>query len=276
MVSLRFNFCVNGTQWPHFLRPWPGPQIPETGLWDDPPQRVCLRSALLTKEVLGAGLSQDCVLSVTDPSQKAISEPFVRQVQVPIFAVIAQWPRPHHCESLSGEDPRLFIGACAMTTKFLDYKNCTKLMIVEAFPTKQKKAAFWTIFLSAPIPPQNSKFYFIVVLPPLSLNGYASVERFRSHRSLHQLTFGCSFFVYSWKLPTYSGAFSRTIDSFSVFTYSWNFFTHNFSFFLTVGAFCACSGKVRLISALRHCKQRSLTVSKKAPTVSKRASPLIF
>ena len=39
------------------------------------------------KRSLGAGLSQDCALSVTDPSQKAISEPFVRQVQVPIFAV---------------------------------------------------------------------------------------------------------------------------------------------------------------------------------------------
>ena len=50
--------------------------------------RLCLRSALLTKEVLGAGLSQDCALSVTDPSQKAILEPFVRQVQVPSFAVI--------------------------------------------------------------------------------------------------------------------------------------------------------------------------------------------
>ena len=33
------------------------------------------------------GLSQDCALSVTDPSQKVISEPFVRQVQVPMFAV---------------------------------------------------------------------------------------------------------------------------------------------------------------------------------------------
>ena len=56
---------------------------------------VCLRSALLTKEVLGAGLSQDCTLSVTDPSQRAISEPFVRQVQVPIFAVILQvWLLP--------------------------------------------------------------------------------------------------------------------------------------------------------------------------------------
>ena len=51
------------------------------------PLRACLRSTLLTKEVLKAGLSQDCVLSVTDPSQKPISEPFVRQVQVPIFAV---------------------------------------------------------------------------------------------------------------------------------------------------------------------------------------------
>ena len=74
--------------WQHFLGPGPGLQIPETGLWDDPRQRVCLRSALLSKEVLGAGLSQGCALSVTDPSQKAVSEPFVRQVQVPIFAVI--------------------------------------------------------------------------------------------------------------------------------------------------------------------------------------------
>ena len=31
---------------------------------------------------------------------------------------------------------------------------------------------------------------------------------------------------------------------------------------------------MHLISALRDCKQRSLTVSKKAPTVSKKASPL--
>ena len=52
---------------------------------------VCLGSALLTKEVLGAALSQDCALSATDPSQEAISEPFVRQVQVPIFAVNF-WP----------------------------------------------------------------------------------------------------------------------------------------------------------------------------------------
>ena len=48
------------------------------------------------------------------------------------------------------------------------------------------------------------------------------------------------------------------------------------AFLLTVGAFFAYSGKVRLIRALRDCKQRSLTVSKKAPTVSKRASPLVF
>ena len=34
----------------------------------------------------------DCALSVTDPSQKAISEPFVRQVHIPIFAVIILLP----------------------------------------------------------------------------------------------------------------------------------------------------------------------------------------
>ena len=47
-----------------------------------------------------------------------------------------------------------------------------------------------------------------------------------------------------------------------LFTYSWSFFAY--------------SGKVRLIRAVRDCKQRSSTVSKKAPTVSKKASPSIF
>ena len=42
---------------------------------------------------------------------------------------------------------------------------------------------------------------------------------------------------------------------------------------LTIGAFFAYSGKVRIIRALTDCKQRSLTVSKEAPTVSKKASP---
>ena len=46
----------------------------------------------------------------------------------------------------------------------------------------------------------------------------------------------------------------------SFFAYSWSFFAY--------------SGKVRLIRALRDCKQRSLTVSTKAPTVIKRESPL--
>ena len=89
--------------------------------------------------------------------------------------------------------------------------------------------------------------------------------------------FGCSFLAYSWKLPTYSGAFLLAIDNFSFFAYNWSFFAYNnISFFLTVPSFFTYSGKVRLISALRDCKQRSLTVSKKAPTVSKKASPDIF
>ena len=49
------------------------------------------------------------------------------------------------------------------------------------------------------------------------------------------------------------------LDSFSFFTYSWSFFAY--------------SGKVHLIRALRGCKQRSLSVSKKAPTVRTKAFP---
>ena len=44
------------------------------------------------------------------------------------------------------------------------------------------------------------------------------------------------------------------------FDYSWSFFAYN--------------GKVRLIGTAVDCKQRSSTVSRKAPTVSKKASPL--
>ena len=80
-----------------------------------------------------------------------------------------------------------------------------------------------------------------------------------------------AFFAYSWKLPAYSGAFLLTVDNFSFFTYSLSFFAYSFSFFTYSWSFCAYSGKVRLIGALRDCKQRSSTVSKKAPTVSKKA-----
>ena len=41
-------------------------------------------------------------------------------------------------------------------------------------------------------------------------------------------------------------------------------------------SFLAYGRKVRLIRALRDCKQRSLTVSKQAPTVSKKASPVVL
>ena len=88
--------------------------------------------------------------------------------------------------------------------------------------------------------------------------------------------FGCGFFAYSWKLPAYSGAFLLTVDKFSLFTYSWSFFAYSFSFLTYSWSFFAYSGKVRLIRALRDCKQRSLTVSKKAPTVSKKASPIFL
>ena len=63
------------------------------------------------------------------------------------------------------------------------------------------------------------------------------------------------------------------IDNFSLFPYSWSLFNYSFSFFPYRWSFSAYSGKVPLIRALRDCKQRSLSVSKKAPTVSKKNFP---
>ena len=71
-----------------------------------------------------------------------------------------------------------------------------------------------------------------------------------------------------------SGAFLLTVDSVSFFTYNWSLFAYSFSFLAYSWSFFAYSGKVRLIRALRHCKQRSSTVSKKALTASKKASPV--
>ena len=81
--------------------------------------------------------------------------------------------------------------------------------------------------------------------------------------NLSTLKRGCSFFAYNWKLPAYSGAFLLTVDNLSFFTYSWSFLAYSWSFL-------AYSGR-----ALRDCKQRSLTVSKKAPTVSNKNFPTL-
>ena len=69
--------------------------------------------------------------------------------------------------------------------------------------------------------------------------------------------------------------FYLQLTIFSLFTYNWSFLLTVLAFLLTVGFF-AYNGKVHLIRALRDCKQRSLTVSKKAPTASKQTSPLSF
>ena len=71
-------------------------------------------------------------------------------------------------------------------------------------------------------------------------------------------------------------SFLLTIDNFSFFAYSWSFSAYSFSFSAYSWSFFAYSGKVLLIRALRDCKQRSLTVSKKAPTVSKKPPPIAF
>ena len=72
-------------------------------------------------------------------------------------------------------------------------------------------------------------------------------------------------------------AFLLTIDKFSFFTYNWSFFACNLTFLTYIWSFFVVySGKVRLIRALRDFKQRSLSASKNAPTVSKKASPQNF
>ena len=59
-------------------------------------------------------------------------------------------------------------------------------------------------------------------------------------------------------------SFLLTVDKFSFFTYNWSFFAYNLSFSTYNWSFFAYSGEARLIRALRDCKQRSLTVSKKS------------
>ena len=55
--------------------------------------------------------------------------------------------------------------------------------------------------------------------------------------------YGCGFFAYSWKLPTYNGAFLLTVDNFSYFTYSWSLSAYSFSFFTYTGTFLLTVGK---------------------------------
>ena len=86
-----------------------------------------------------------------------------------------------------------------------------------------------------------------------------------AHQSiLEGFNMGCGFCAYNWRLPAYSGAFLLTVDNFSFFTCNWSIFAYSFSVFTYSWSFFAYGGKVRLIRALRDCKQRSLTVSKKS------------
>ena len=92
-------------------------------------------------------------------------------------------------------------------------------------------------------------------------------------RQNHPFTKRIRLFAYNWKLPAYSEAFLLTVDKFSFLAYNSSFFAYNFSSSTYSWSFFAYSGEVRLIRALRDCKQRSLSVSKKAPTVSEKEPP---
>ena len=69
--------------------------------------------------------------------------------------------RQSSCKKDGGVGLALIVGACAMTTKMFDNQICNfKILLSWRFP---RKAAFRTIFLSAPKPPtplKNRKFYF--------------------------------------------------------------------------------------------------------------------
>ena len=69
------------------------------------------------------------------------------------------------------------------------------------------------------------------------------------------------------------GSFLLTVELFYLQLTILAFLLTILAILLTVGAFSAHNGKVRIIRDLRDRKQRSLTVSKEAPIVSKKAYP---
>ena len=80
-------------------------------------------------------------------------------------------------------------------------------------------------------------------------------------------------FAYSWKLPAYSEAFLLTIDNSSFSLANWSFLLTILVSLLTVGVFCLQWENAFDKGFKRDCKQRSLAVSKKTPTVSKKLPP---
>ena len=86
---------------------------------------------------------------------------------------------------------------------------------------------------------------------------------------------GMQRFSYSWKLPAYSGTFQTYRWKFWHFTWSWSFSLTILVFLLTVWAFCLQWDSVSN-NALRAYKQRSLTVSEKASTVSRKSSSFLW
>ena len=144
------------------------------------------------------------------------------------------------------------------------------------------------LVFSLPLPPESAKdwetshFWAKDLLTRIGCEVFGSKDMIRvkdippdgwQATSWDAIQFGCGFFAHNWKLPAYNGAFLLTVDNFSFFAYSWSFFAYSFSSFTYSWSFFAYNGKVCLIRTFRDCKQRSLTVSKKAPTVSKKASP---
>ena len=76
------------------------------------------------------------------------------------------------------------------------------------------------------------------------------------------IAYGCGFFAYSWKLPSYNGALLLTVDDFCFFSCSWSCFGLQWE---------AASNK-----GLKGLEAKKLNCKQKAPTVSKKASPIAY
>ena len=82
------------------------------------------------------------------------------------------------------------------------------------------------------------------------------------------------FFFYSWKPPAYSGSFYLQLTILASLLTILVFVLSALTFLLANRAFLAYNGKVRLIRALRDCKQISLTVRNKSFNCKQISFPL--
>ena len=130
---------------------------------------------------------------IREDDMSACRDSSLSQCWLPMYSTLASKPSNNHRKNaldschkglqFRATPTPAKIGACAMTTKFLDKKICTfKIVLSWCFP---RKIAFWTIFLSAPkAPPSKSEnLIFIIVSPSLSFQKHNQQKKTQFLRS---------------------------------------------------------------------------------------------